>query len=129
MKFLKSLFLAAAALMSSVQAAEDSFAFRATVQIDGQAVVPVEVVLGPDSVRTVDLENGISLEFTSPHSTLDGVQSMVRLLRKDGPAYHLLHTTRQTLIDGEPRENAYLFCGEQLIFMSPPRADRLVCEA
>jgi hypothetical protein len=121
MKFSVQLLAISALSVLTACAAEDPFLFKATVHGVGVDVIPVEVSLSPNETRAVDLENGLVLEFTAPGSRAEGEQSMTRVLRKEGNELRQVHTTHEVLANGEPRENAYLVCGERVIFMSPPK--------
>ena len=129
MKFAIRLLAVSALFVPAVHAAEDTFLFKATVHGVAANAIPVEVSVGSRSVKVVELGNGLLLEFTSPGSRSDEERTMVRLLRREGEELRLLHTTQQGLIEGSPRENAYLVCGERLTFMSPPREDLPACKA
>jgi hypothetical protein len=127
MKFLIQLFAISVLCGSTVYAADDSFLFKATVHDPEADAIPVEISLSTNSVRRVDIGDGLVLEFTTPNNKADGAQTMVRLLRKDGDAFRILHTTRQELMNGAPLENAYLVCGERVTFMSPPKTSLPEC--
>jgi hypothetical protein len=118
MKYFVQVLALSVLAFSAVFAQDNSFGFKASVR-NGVNVFPVEVAVSPTSVKEIDIGDELFLEFTSPGNNADGAMSMVRLLRKSGDEFKVLHTAQQVLLNGQPRRNGYSVCGDRVTFISP----------
>lgn len=105
-----------------------SFSLNATLRNGQSPSDVVEMAVPAGSVATIDLDNGLRLEFSAPASDGEEQQTTTRLLRRSGGVSEILHTTRQGGEVGFPRSNGYLVCQDEVTFMSPAPDLLLECD-
>lgn len=119
MKNQASIALIALALTAFPAIGQEYFGLEAHVRVGGSAVETIEIHLASGFTQTVDLGNGVQIEFSAPAPGAGAPSTMVRLLRPEENGARILHTTRQGGDASRARKNGYLVCANGVTFLSP----------
>ncbi|WP_193164801.1 hypothetical protein [Microbulbifer hainanensis] len=114
-------------MSAALQAAAANYAFRGMAQVDGGDTLVFEVDMAPGEVRFIDLDENLKLELSTAASGDYSPATQVRVLRREGKSYRLLHTADTDSGADVQRSYGYHICGDQVRFTSPAPASLPDC--
>ena len=129
MNKLLSIAFFSALFISGICTAQESIKFSAVVRVDESKPHIVQHELGLKEVVIVDLKNEYSLEFKAPDEFTEKARVVIRLLKRDGDEYALLHSSTQNLSKMKVRHVGYQICNEHIVFLSPSPEFPALCNS
>jgi hypothetical protein len=105
--------------LAPVVVANEGVRFAGSIKIEDQPSTPFDFVVGRNQVRFVELSSGYRLEAAATTQPEPRARTQVRLLKKEGDSYRIVHETVAQVPWGDSSTSSYAVCKGGVLHWSP----------